>query len=291
MTTINNSNPPYPLYKACLHGAVRQGGITAGFVILICLLSFSSCKTKKIATGSVASHRRDSIALNSEAAMLIQKSRENRIDYDWFASRIKVEYSDNNISQDFTAAVRMRRDSVLWISLQGPFGIEGGRILITRDSIFVINKLSNEYLRQPISYLSKVLPIQTSVPQLQDFLMGYFLMFSDAAPDYRGLEDSLHLIRAESPEFRYDSKLYPQNYTLARSVLTDKMLNQQMNITFGAYSQEQGKPFSNERSIDIKQGSKNLSMHLVFTKIKVNEILNFPFEIGAAMKEVDSIRF
>lgn len=213
------------------------------------------------------------------------------MDYDWFSSRIKVEYNDNNLSQDFTAAVRMRRDSVLWISLQGPFGIEGGRILITRDSILVVNRLSNEYLRQPISYLTKIMPMQTNLPQLQDFLLGYYLLFTGASPDYRGREDSLYLIHAESPQFSYHSSLYPQNYTLAKSVLTDKMLSQQMNVTFTGYSQEQGKPFSNERSIDIKQGTKLLSLHLVFTKIKVNEVLNFPFEIGAGMKEVDSVRF
>ncbi len=261
------------------------------FFIFCALFFFSSCKTKKIVAGSAASRRIDSMALNSQAEKVIQKSHENRLDYDWFSSRIKVEYNDNNLSQDFTAAVRMRRDSFLWISLQGPFGIEGGRILITHDSIFVINKLSNEYLRQPLSYLSKVMPMQTDLPQLQDFILGYYLLFRGAAPDYRGMEDSLHLIQAESPQFRYRSTLYPQNYTLAKSVLTDKMLSQQMNVTFEGYSQEQGKPFSNERSIDIKQGGKNLNLHLVFTKIKVNEVLNFPFEIGAGMKEVDSIRF
>jgi hypothetical protein len=237
------------------------------------------------------SHRNDTLAINNEAAKYIQKSRDNKIDYDWFSSRIKVEYNDNNLSQDFTAAVRMRRDSALWISLQGPFGIEGGRILVTRDSIFVVNRLSNEYLRQPISYLSKVMPMQTDLPELQDFILGYYLLFAGAAPDYRGMEDSLHLIQAESPQFRYRSSLYPQNYTLAKSVLTDKMLSQQMNVTFGGYSQEQGKPFSNERSIDIKQGTKLLNLHLVFTKIKVNEVLNFPFEIGTGMTEVNSIRF
>jgi len=261
------------------------------FVLIGSLFIFSSCKTKRIVTGGVRAHVKDSIALSSEAAEIIQKSGQNRIDYEWFASRVKVEYNDANLSQDFTAVVRMRRDSVLWVSLQGPFGIEGGRILITRDSIFVVNKMSNEYLRQPISYLSRVLPIQTSVSQLQDFLMGYFLLFSNAAPDYRGLEDSLDLIRTESPEFRYDTELYPQKYTLAKSVLTDKMLNQQMNLTFGAYTQEQGKPFSGERSIDIRQAGKNLHLHLVFTKIKVNEVLNFPYEINPAMKQVDNIRF
>ena len=258
---------------------------------LLLVLFFSSCKTKKIATGFAPVRKNDTTILNNEAAKIIQKSNGNKIDYDWFSTRIKVEYNDNNLSQDFTAVVRMHRDSVLWISLQGPFGIEGGRIMVTHDSIFIINKLSNEYLHQPISYLSRIMPMQTDLTQLQDFLLGYYLLFTGAAPDYRGLEDSLHFIQAESPQFRYQSKLYPQNYTLAKSVLTDKMLNQQMNLTFGGYSSELGKPFSNERSIDIKQGNKNLNMHLVFTKIKVNEVLNFPFEINAGMREVDTIRF
>jgi hypothetical protein len=260
------------------------------FLILCSLIFASSCRTKKIATG-VAARRNDSIALTNEAYQFIKKSRDNMIPYEWLSTRIRVEYSDNSISQDFSAVVRMRRDSVLWVSLQGPFGIEGGRILVTRDSIFVINKLSNEYIRQPISYLSKLIPIQTNLSELQDFILGYYLLFAHAVPEYMGMTDSLHQIRAESPEFRYESGLYPQNYTLAKSVLTDKMLNQQMNLTFGAYGQEQGKPFSNERSIDIKQGNKNINMHLVFTKIKVNEVLNFPFEISPSMKEVDSIRF
>jgi hypothetical protein len=265
----------------------------SSFVVLfISMLFFSSCKTKKIATGAVSVRRVDTaVVIDNEAVKMILKSRENRLDYDWFSSRIKVEYNDNNISQDFTAAVRMRRDSVLWISLQGPFGIEGGRIMVTRDSIMVINKMSGEYLRQPISYLSKVMPVQTNLPQLQDFLLGYYLMFSGAVPEYRGMQDSLHFIQAESPQFRYQSRIYPLNYTLAKSVLTDKMLSQQMYITFDGYSKEQGKPFSNERSIDIKQGSKSMNLHLVFTKIKVNEVMSFPFDIDPAMREVNSIRF
>jgi hypothetical protein len=261
------------------------------FVILSSLFIFSSCKTKKIVTGPASARSNDTIAVTNEAYSYIKKSRDNSINYDWFSSRIKVEYSDNELSQDFTAVVRMRRDSILWISLQGPFGIEGGRILVTRDSIFMVNKLSNEYLRQPISYLSKVMPIQTKLQELQDFIMGYYLLFTHAVPDYRGMRDSLHIIRAESPEFLYQSCLFPLNCTMAKCVLTDKMQGQQMNLTFDGYQQEQNKSFSHERNIAINKGSKKLNLHLVFTKVKVNEALSFPFEIGPGMSEVDRIRF
>jgi hypothetical protein len=261
------------------------------FLLLCSLFFFSECKTKKIVTGPATVRRTDTLAVTNEAFAYIKKSRENIIDYDWFSTRIRVEYSDNEISQDFSAVVRMRRDSALWISLQGPFGIEGGRVLVTRDSIFVVNKLSNEYLRQPISYLSRVLPIQTNLSELQDFILGSYLLFTHAVPGYKGMEDSLHIIRAESPEFLYQSGLFPLNCTLAKCVLTDKMQGQQMKLTFDGYSAEQGKPFSHERNVGINKGDKKLSLHLVFTKIKINEVQNFPFEISPGMSKVDRIRF
>lgn len=254
------------------------------------VLIASSCKTRKVLTGRMPVGVDSSAVLKSEALALISRSRENAIEYNWLSARIKVEYSDENINQDFTAVVRMRRDSMLWISLQGPFGIEGARILVSRDSIFVVNKLGNEFLRQPLSYLSKVLPMPTDVRQLQDFILGNYLQFKGAGADYRGKADSMQQIQEESPYFRCRFLLYPQNCTLASCVLTDKMLGREMCITFGGYMLEQGKPFSGERNIDIK-GAKKVSMHWVFIKTRVNEPLSFPFSIDPAMKEVDNIRF
>jgi hypothetical protein len=260
-------------------------------ILFLPLLFFSSCKTHRVASGMAAVKKADTTAMNEDAAKFIQQSNANRIPYDWFATRIKVEYSDPMQSQDFTAVVRMKRDSVMWVSLQGPFGIEGARILITRDTIKLVNKLSGEYLCQPIGYLSTLLPMQIDMGHLQDFILGYYLQFSGVGTTYRGMEDSLHLIQAESAQMRYRASLYPQNYTLAKSLLTDKMAGEEMNTTFGGYTAEQGKPFSEDRTIDIKQGSKTINLHLSYTKVRINEPLVFPFEVDPSLKRVDRIRF
>ena len=42
---------------------------------------------------------------------------------------------------DFNAFIRMRKDSVLWVSVNALLGIEAFRVLITPDSVKVINKL------------------------------------------------------------------------------------------------------------------------------------------------------
>ena len=260
-------------------------------IILLSLLFFSSCKTHKIATGSAKSIKADTAIVDAQTAHLLEKINANRIPYETFSTRIRVEYSDGQMSQDFTAVVRMRRDSVLWLSMQGPFGIESARILITRDTLRMINKLGNEYVTQPISDLASMLPIQADMPMLQDFILGYYLQMSGAAPQYRGMEDSLYLIQSESPQMRYRARIYPQNYTLAKTLLTDKMAGQEMSITFDGYTAESGHPFSAERKIELRQGSKVITLHLSYGKVKINEPLVFPFEVDKGMKRIDRIRF
>ena len=60
--------------------------------IIFCLVLFSSCKTHHIASGGhIRISKSDTTAINDEAAKYIQLANDNRIPYDWFATRIKVE--------------------------------------------------------------------------------------------------------------------------------------------------------------------------------------------------------
>lgn len=259
-------------------------------VLLLCIgLLLSSCRSHRIVTG--APHSISAVQGRQAEDTILQRADAHRIAYDWFATRIRVSYSDGQNEMDFTAAVRMRRDSVIWLSLQGPFGIEGARVLITPDTLRIVNHLSNEYINQPLSSLSRMLPIQASIRELQDFIMGYYLHLAGLTPQYRGLEDSLHLIQAESAQLLYRAFLYPQNYTMAKSLLTDKMAGQQMSITFGGYAIEAGQPFSDDRTIGLRQGDHAYTLHLSYSKVRVNEPLDFPFEVGPGMRRSDRIRF
>jgi hypothetical protein len=261
------------------------------FLLLGLVGAASSCKTKQIATTAAPVIKKDTVSAAYNADPYLQKHLATQIAYQTFASRVKVAYNDGDQSQNFTAVVRMRRDSAVWLSLQGPFGIEGARILITKDTIKIINKLSGEYLCQPISYLQRILPIDPDLGLFQQFILGYYLPLRGAETRYMGMEDSLHRIQSGSARIRYQAQLSPQNYTLVKSLLTDLMLGQQMSLTFEGYNEEVGKPFSLERSIDIKQNIKTIKLQLSYTKIRVNEAMAFPFEVDPGMRQVDAIRF
>lgn len=261
------------------------------YFLCVGMLFLSSCRTHRMAAGHTAvMNKAEGISGPAEDTILT-KADAIRIPYDRFSARIRVSYSDGKNEMDFTAVVRMRRDSLIWLSLQGPFGIEGARVLIAPDTIRIVNHLSNEYIVQPVSSLARLLPMQASISDLQDFILGYYLRLSGLAPQYRGMEDSLHLIQGESAQLLYRAFLYPQNYTMAKSLLTDKMAGQQMSITFGGYATEAGRPFSEDRTIGLKQGDHIYMLHLLYSKIRVNESLDFPFEVGPGMKRGDRIHF
>jgi len=78
---------------------------------------------------TVTDARADSIRFIRE---VYDKVMDNRLDYRTFSAKVKVDFvgSDGKKS-DFNAFIRMKKDSVLWLTINAAFGIETIHISIT----------------------------------------------------------------------------------------------------------------------------------------------------------------
>ena len=82
--------------------------------------------------------REDSIAFIKENYNYIQN---NRISFTSFTAKIDINIENNEGKKDnLTAHIRMYKDSAIWITITGAFGIEGLRAFITRDSVRLLDK-------------------------------------------------------------------------------------------------------------------------------------------------------
>ena len=61
-------------------------------------------------------------------------------------------------SQSATFSLRARLADSVTVVVRGPLGIEGGRALLTADSVFVINKLADQFVLGPLSAADAVVP-------------------------------------------------------------------------------------------------------------------------------------
>ncbi|MBR5673699.1 MAG: DUF4292 domain-containing protein [Muribaculaceae bacterium] len=66
--------------------------------------------------------------------------------------------------------VRMVRDQAIFISLRPMLGIEVGRLLITADSLYAVDKVHKRYIAEKVSLLTSGIPV--TVSDVQDIFLG-----------------------------------------------------------------------------------------------------------------------
>ena len=86
----------------------------------------------------------------------------------------KAQINMKGNKQGANLALRLRRDSIIWVSAS-LVGIEGVRAVLTRDSVRVLNRLEKTYFSGGYDYLSKLLNVPVSFVQMQALLLGDYV--------------------------------------------------------------------------------------------------------------------
>jgi hypothetical protein len=109
-----------------------------------------------------------------EGRRLIRCVIRNNNDYDRLNFRnctFIIEYNGLQLPE-VKGNVKFVRDSAIQISIVPAFGIEAGRILLTRDSIFIINRLSKWYIRESWKDAGLEDLKKLKMSELQDIFLG-----------------------------------------------------------------------------------------------------------------------
>ncbi len=77
-----------------------------------------------------------------------------------------------NAGSSFSSSIQMRmvRDQAIFISLRPILGIEVGRLLITADSLYAVDKVHKRYIAEKVSILTSGIPL--TVSDVQDIFLG-----------------------------------------------------------------------------------------------------------------------
>ena len=137
--------------------------------------------------------------ISQKLILLIDDKRNNRkpehnyIDFKTFSAKIKVEYQDSKGKQpDVTAIVRIIKDSAIWISLTASIlNIEVYRVLITKDSVILLNKQEKEVQYRSLDYLQEVTEIPFDYKTLQDLLIGNPVFIDSNIVYYKKTDDQI----------------------------------------------------------------------------------------------------
>ena len=253
--------------------------------ILLAIITLASCRsTKKIQT---AITKKDTVELVTtpkiDTTQLINNAlltlANNRIDYKTFSAKVDVDYRGGDDKHyDVNATLRMYKDSLIWVSVNAVLGIEAMRMLINKDSVFLLDKLNKTYLTRSIDYLQEISGLPLTLPALQNLLVGN-PVFVDSIVSYSNENNSIALLSI-GKSFKNLLSINGSSNVLVNSKLDDLDITRSRtaNLSYDDYEKKKDRNFSSKRRISVSEKNK-LDISLHFKQYEYNDDVNFPFSI------------
>jgi Domain of unknown function (DUF4292) len=261
-------------------------------IIITIFISLGSCRSaKKLQT---AISKKDTVVENkvvvSEAdlkadsirfiADMLHRINSKHINFKTFSAKVKVNFEGfDGKNYDFNAFIRIQKDHVIWVLINAVLGIEAFRIMITPDSVKVLNRLDKVVQLRSVNYLKEVAHLPVDFQTLQDLLVGNPIFLDSSILFYRKDEKGISLM-SMGDLFRNYITLNPADFTVIHSKLddVDVMRSRTCDITFGDFEWKDSVRFSTYRKISVAEKTK-LDVQLGFKQFNFNDNLSFPFSI------------
>ena len=256
---------------------------------LLALFFITGCRaTRKINTainkneGSsvVKINESDSLEMARIRAEMYDRVMSNHLTFETFSSRVRVDFEDNSGQKNSaTANVRMASDSLIWISLTGPLGVEGYRALIKPDSVIIMNKLERSVTYASMAYLQQITSLPLQFRELQDLLIGNPVFFTQNIVSLSRNGSNIQILSI-GPEFKNLVTVDSSTNAMLHSKLNDinELRNRTCDIRYADYQVVAGKNFPATRNMVITEKSI-LNIALNFRQVTFDQPQDYPYNI------------
>lgn len=92
--------------------------------------------------------------------------------FEWLTANMDIQAEGNGMNfDDLSGQMRMRKDSLVWLSVTASMGIEVARAKVSTDSVWILNRLEKTYLAEPLDSLATQLGMPLSLSLIQTLLL------------------------------------------------------------------------------------------------------------------------
>lgn len=266
-------------------------GVLAVAVLAVVVVS-SSCKSARNISSALS--KKDSATLivdplKSDSARrvrsAVEKIQGNQINFETFSSKVKINYAGKEKKyNDINAFLRMKKDSVIWVSINAVLGIEAFRVMITPDEVNVIDKLNRTVQTHKFEYLQEVTQLPIDFKALQSLIIGNPVFLDSNIVAYGESETTVTLTTLGDLFKNFSTFIAPNMY-LQRSKLDDAdvVKNRSADLFYDEYEMNGPRAFSGRRKISIADKNRT-DIDLEFRQVVFDTPLNYPFSIPDGYK-------
>ena len=253
-------------------------------LLISLLLGLASCRSSKI-TAPIYSKA-------PKAEILLDSIQAAHFDFDWMSAKISGKYSDPDQSYSFKGNMKIRKDSLIWMTISPGLGLELGRLLFDSDTIHFMNRFEKTYHKSSYADLSEKIQSPLSFESIQSLLIGTpliesefeskkhhswlehqnFILSSVSQKQLKKLERS----RRKSNQEIYLASINPQNSKIFSQQYKNLKLNRTLHVEYEDFEVHNNKQIAESIDLSILT-HKEIKLSLSYSKINLNKELKFPF--------------
>ena len=267
--------------KSFLNKPVR----TAAWLLLIGLAA-GSCRT----TRQPAATPPPAVLAPLTADSLLGLVLRNQFAAAWLSARAEVELvSADGESTSFSVNLRASRDSIVWMSVSPLLGIEAVRVVITRDSIYLLDRVHHSLLARDYRYLEDLLKSQVGFEMVQALMTGAYFEGMPGHGMQSAYNDNGRYVLSTRPGpasppdpepglAREQTVTVDPSYRIVATRLRDDSLRRTLTVDYSDYADAGGRYLPREVRISVA-AERSSEIRIRYTKVSTEGPLSFPFSI------------
>ncbi len=226
---------------------------------------------------------------------LYAKMLENHIDFDYLNAKFNISYLEDRKKTNLKGQLRIRKDSLIWISFSPALGIEAARLSLSDDSIKFINRLNKTYIAGEYDLLNERINSTIEYSILESMIIGNDLTQYDVNKYKATIDGGLYRITIQERKKirKYlksgesDSKVLVQNIWLDPENFRVRQIdlkelndgdNKKLVVFYDDYKTIDDQLFPGKISINISS-QKSINIEIEFAKVELEKPLSFQFKI------------
>ena len=236
------------------------------WIIALTLFLFACGSNKDVVTSSLEYRSSKSI---------VKKVNENHLDYNWFSAKLSGKIEIDGEDTPVSANLRIRKDSVIWLSVSALLGIEVARIQITPDSLKLMNRINKTYWVGDFEDLEASYGVPAKYKQLEQVLVGQISLENCKMRSI--VSENKYLLFNRNNKEITQSKVWIDNRFLIQTLLLENALQQSLTVRYLDYEKYAQRWVPLKLNLLFANNEQQTKVNFTYSKYSINtpKIVNF----------------
>jgi hypothetical protein len=232
---------------------------------------------------------------------LVKKIHDNEFQFETISAKAAVSFY-NGKKTSFKTHLRIRKDSAIWMSITPLLGIEIARVLVTKDTVKLMNRKDNEYFIGDFEYINTLLGSDLDYQMLEALLIGNSLDFEKNNRIHSSVDrekDRYFLSTEKKRKIKKELKkekdklkkqslvlwLDPMTFKINELLLSSPHNKRSLSGVYTNYQEIETQLIPYNLLFNLKSKTSS-TIEIEYNKFSIGKSLTFPFKIPSKYVQV-----